>query len=50
MHAGQLGTLADVIRHYNEAPDAPHGSSELLALKLTETDMLALEAFLRTLD
>ena len=50
MHAGQLGTLADVIRHYNEAPDAPRGSSELLALKLTETDMLALEAFLRTLD
>ena len=50
MHAGQLSTLAEVIQHYNDAPGAPIGNSELSPLNLTKTDMQALEAFLRTLD
>ena len=48
MHAGQLRTLAEVIQHYNDAPGAPAGNSELSPLNLTKTDMQALEAFLRT--
>jgi len=50
MHAGQFKTLQDVIRHYNVAPDAVVGSSELVPLKLSEKEMVALEAFLRTLE
>lgn len=50
MHAGQLGTLAAVVRHYNEAPAAPAGRSELQPLAMNEAELVALEAFLGTLS
>lgn len=50
MHAGQIATLADVVRHYNEAPAAPGGHSELKPLAMSETELAALEAFLQTLS
>jgi cytochrome c peroxidase len=49
MHAGQLATLSDVIAHYDRAPAAPMGHSELKPLKLTEKERRQIEAFLRTL-
>jgi cytochrome c peroxidase len=50
MHAGQIQTLADVLDHYNRAPAAPAGHSELAPLSMTAEELAALEAFLRTLD
>jgi cytochrome c peroxidase len=50
MHAGQLATLAEVIEHYDRAPKAPSGHSELRRLRLTRAEKARLEAFLRTLD
>jgi cytochrome c peroxidase len=50
MHAGQLASLADVIRHYNDAPAAPLGHSELKPLSLSDQERRQLEAFLRTLS
>lgn len=50
MHAGQIGTLAEVLDHYNRAPAAPAGHSELKPLGLASEELAALEAFLRTLD
>ena len=50
MHAGQLATLGDVLRHYNEAPPAPAGHTELAPLGLTPAELRRLEAFLRTLS
>lgn len=50
MHAGQIATLAEVIDHYNRAPAAPAGHSELRPLGLSREDAEALAAFLRTLD
>lgn len=50
MHAGQFATLAEVIRHYNEAPPAPSGHSELKPLHLDEGECAQIEAFLRTLS
>jgi cytochrome c peroxidase len=50
MHAGQYETLAEVVRHYNEAVQpADHGHSEISPLGLTATELRQLEAFLRTL-
>ena len=49
MHAGQLATLADVLRHYRDAPEAAIGHSELEPLDLTDAQLAQLEAFLRTL-
>lgn len=49
MHAGQLATLGDVIAHYDRAPKAPLGHSELERLKLNENERRRIEAFLRTL-
>jgi cytochrome c peroxidase len=49
MHAGQLATLADVIAHYDRAPAAPAGHSELRPLRLTARERRQIEAFLRTL-
>jgi len=37
MHAGQLASLADVLQHYNRAPVAPAGHTELKPLKLNVT-------------
>ena len=50
MHAGQLSTLGDVVRHYNNAPAAPAGHSELKPLGLTGAEMRQIEAFLGTLS
>lgn len=50
MHKGQLPTLTDVLRHYNEAPTAIIGHNEAKPLNLTLTELSQLEAFLQTLD
>jgi cytochrome c peroxidase len=50
MHAGQIATLAEVVAHYDRAPKAPAGHSELKPLRLSERERRQLEAFLRTLS
>jgi len=50
MHAGQLATLGDVVAHYDRAPAAPFGKSELKPLRLSSAERRRLEAFLRTLS
>jgi cytochrome c peroxidase len=50
MHAGQVATLEDVVRHYSSAPDAPAGHSELVQLNLTPAEQSQLAAFLRALS
>lgn len=50
MHAGQLSTLESVLDHYNRAPRAPLGRSELVRLRLTAAEQRQLVAFLGTLD
>jgi cytochrome c peroxidase len=50
MHAGQFATLAEVLDHYNRAPAAPSGRSELKPLHLGPAEIDELEAFLRTLS
>ncbi len=49
MHKGQLETLEDVLEHYNEAPAAMIGHSELEPLGLGRRERADLEAFLETL-
>lgn len=50
MNAGQYATLAEVLDHYNRAPAAPDGHTELKPLKFKPNDLRQLEAFLRTLS
>jgi cytochrome c peroxidase len=50
MHAGQFATLEQVLDHYNRAPVAPAGHSELQPLGLTATEIRQLAAFLRSLS
>lgn len=50
MHAGQFATLSTVLDHYNVAPPAPEGHSEVRPLKLNARELRQLEAFLRTLS
>jgi len=50
MHAGQFTSLQEVLKHYDIAPAASVGNSELRPLALNEEELGALEAFLRTLD
>jgi cytochrome c peroxidase len=50
MHAGQFATLKEVLEHYNRAPAAPAGHSELEPLGLSERELEQLEAFLRSLS
>ena len=50
MHAGQIATLAGVIQHYDRAPKAPFGHSELKPLELSEKERRQIEGFLRTLS
>jgi cytochrome c peroxidase len=50
MDAGQLATLADVLDHYNRAPAAAVGHTELRPLRLKALELRQLEAFLRTLS
>ena len=49
MHAGQLTTLDDVLSHYNRAPSAPAGRSELEPLRLTDRELRQIRAFLQAL-
>ncbi|MGZ8456694.1 MAG: cytochrome-c peroxidase [Gemmatirosa sp.] len=49
MHAGQLATLDAVVAHYDAAPHAPFGHSELKPLRLTPTERRQIAAFLHTL-
>ncbi len=50
MHKGQLLTIADVLDHYNSAPDAMIGHNEAKPLGLNTIELRQLEAFLGTLD
>ena len=47
---GQFATLAEVLKHYNEAPPAMIGHNESKALNLAAWQLRQLEAFLLTLD
>ena len=49
MHKGQLATLAEVLQHYNEAPDAMIGHNEAKPLDLGARELQQIEAFLITL-
>lgn len=49
MHKGQSATIAAVLRHYNEAPDAMIGHNEAQPLGLSARELRQLEAFLKTL-
>ena len=49
MHAGQLGSLQDVVAHYVAAPAAPFGRSELKPVRLSPNEQQQLVAFLRAL-
>jgi cytochrome c peroxidase len=50
MHAGQLASLEDVVRHYTRAPQSAAGHSELKPVRLTESEVKDLVAFLGTLS
>jgi cytochrome c peroxidase len=50
MHAGQFATLEEVLNHYNTAPEAPAGHSELEPLNLNEKQIAQIISFLKTLD
>jgi cytochrome c peroxidase len=50
MHAGQFMRLQDVLKHYNSAPKAEVGTSELRPLNLSEPQLQQLEAFLKSLS
>jgi cytochrome c peroxidase len=50
MHAGQLGTLAGVIRHYASAPRAALGQTERKPVPFSEQDVADLVSFLGTLS
>lgn len=50
MHAGQIASLDDVIRHYSNAPKAAVGHSERKPLQLSEAEVGELVAFLGTLS
>lgn len=50
MHAGQFTTLRAVLQHYERAPAAPVGHTELKPLHLSAVEMGQLEAFLHSLS
>ena len=50
MEAGQMHSLDEVVEHYNSAPHAPLGHSELKPLRLSATERAQLVAFLQTLS
>lgn len=49
MHTGQFDTIAAVLDHYNVAPKAPLGQSEIKPLGLSDQAVADLAAFLQTL-
>lgn len=50
MHQGQINTLVDVMHHYNDAPPAPLGDSDIVPLNLTDEQLYELETFVRSLS
>lgn len=50
MHAGQVATLDAVVEHYDRAPAAPFGQSELRRLRLSAAERRQVAAFLGTLS
>lgn len=50
MHSGVFDSLEQVINHYNRAPMAAVGHSELTPLNLSKNETQALIAFLKTLE
>lgn len=50
MHTGQFASLDEVVAHYNHAPAAPSGHSEIKALGLNARELQQLVAFLRALS
>ena len=50
MHAGQFSTLSQVVEHYNRAPKAPSGHSELEPLRLSAQERRQIELFLLSLS
>jgi cytochrome c peroxidase len=50
MHKGQIATLADVLDHYNRAPEAMIGHNEASPLGLNRVQLRRLETFLLTLE
>jgi cytochrome c peroxidase len=50
MHAGQIATLETVFRHYQSAPDAQIGHTELRPLNLSDVEFNQLVAFVGTLN
>lgn len=50
MHTGLLATLGEVLAHYNQAPAAPLGQTELKPLHLSGAELDQLESFLRSLS
>jgi cytochrome c peroxidase len=50
MHAGQFDSLEVVVEHYNTAPAAPAGHSEIEPLNLSALELNQLVAFLHTLS
>jgi cytochrome c peroxidase len=50
MHAGQVASLTEVVRHYSKAPQAATGHSELKPLQLSENEVRDLVAFLGALN
>lgn len=49
MHAGQLTSLGSVVEHYDHAPRALFGTTELRPLRLSAAEQRQLVAFLKTL-
>ncbi|WP_082483628.1 cytochrome-c peroxidase [Rubellimicrobium mesophilum] len=50
MHAGQIGTLDEVLAHYASAPAAPEGHTELRPKALSAEERAQIIAFLGTLE
>lgn len=50
MHAGQFPSLDDVLDHYNQAPNALAGRSELQKIDLTKAELEDLKSFLGSLN
>lgn len=49
MHAGQVASLEDAVRHYSRAPRSAAGHSELKPLRLSDSEVADVVAFLGTL-
>jgi cytochrome c peroxidase len=50
MHDGQFATLDDVLNHYNQAPEAMIGKSDVLPLEFTTKQLDQMRYFLLSLD